>query len=91
MGNTCQENKVKKDRKASLQQPRNQNYSNFQNPSYYAQQPLSYGQMNNSQPPNFIPSQEKLQIVIEEHYYNRMVPFPTHITLMVMNQSKFIF
>jgi len=40
---------------------------------------------------NFIPSQEKLQIVIEEHYYNRMVPFPTHITLMVMNQSKFIF
>ena len=61
MGNTCQENKVKKDRKASLQQPRNQNYSNFQNPSYYAQQPLSYGQMNNSQPPNFIPSQENLQ------------------------------
>ena len=32
---------------------------------------------------NYIPSQEKIQIFVQEHYYNRMVPFPTHITLMV--------
>ena len=34
---------------------------------------------------NFIPSQEKLQVVVEEQYYNRMSPFPTHITLMVIS------
>ena len=32
---------------------------------------------------HYIPSQEKLQILVEEHYYNRMIPFPTKITLMV--------
>lgn len=31
---------------------------------------------------HYIPSHEKLQIFIEEQYYNRMIPFPTHITLM---------
>lgn len=31
----------------------------------------------------YIPSQEKMQLYIEEHYYKRMTPFPTHISLMV--------
>lgn len=32
---------------------------------------------------SYIPSQEKLQFYIEEQYYNRMIPFPKAITLMV--------
>lgn len=39
---------------------------------------------------HYIPSQEKLQIFIEEQYYNRMIPFPTHITLMVFISIIFL-
>lgn len=37
---------------------------------------------------SYIPSQEKMQLYIDEQYYNRMVPYPKAITLMVKIKNK---